>query len=262
MFSIYSSAFNLTKGGFNYAAVKQFSDFVGEDGEVVIAVNTSEDDTADRLWKESESLKNIRLIFTDFSYEDPDLDGKIKNAALQETTNDFKIGLDLDEYIPLWQLPIWQSMAASLQWSALDGFFIPTVDLHGSEDKISTIKAKWYLHKAGLFRGTVNFAKNPDGTHDISKSDSCELIDKDGNLANAEFIMPRHNSFDESLALLESGNVPFVVHTGYLDLQRRIKLNKEFWEKQWSVEGGKPAYVAKDIKDLDKPTVSHKIRIR
>ena len=40
-----------------------------------------------------------RIISTDFDYADPLLDGKIKNEALQATSQEFKIGLDMDERI-------------------------------------------------------------------------------------------------------------------------------------------------------------------
>ena len=113
MFSIYHSAFNLIKHGFVgwENSVKNSCRFADE---VIIAVNTSTDETKEKIAECLSEFSNWRIIDTDFSYQDPWLDGKIKNEALQACTQDFKIQLDLDEYIPLWQKPLWQNLAMQI----------------------------------------------------------------------------------------------------------------------------------------------------
>lgn len=261
MFSIYTSAFNLIEGEFDCSALRKFVDFVGADGEVVVALNKSSDGSEHALKGFAAQFDNLKVVDCDIPYTDPDLDGKVKNVALQATSQRFKIGLDLDEYIPLWQKPLWTSFAYCLEWAPCKAFFIPSVDLYGSKDRVSKISEKWYLHKEGCFRGTVNFARRGDGTHDIMKSDSCELIDSNGNLIQTDSVVPMHNTLEKRIAQLEAGNDPFVVHTGYLDLARRAKLNEKFWSRHWAVENGSEVYIPTELAEFDKKTLPHKLNL-
>ena len=111
MISVYHSAFNLNKHGFTgwQECLRKSCQFADQ---VVVAVNTSEDDTYDTVSSIlKDNAKSSILLKTSFDYQDPWLDGKIKNAALQECNCEFKVQLDLDEYIPSWQRPLWDSMA-------------------------------------------------------------------------------------------------------------------------------------------------------
>ena len=227
MFSIYSSAFNLIKNNFNYTeSINSFCNFADE---VVIAVNKSEDNTLEAL--KSLNFNNLKLIETNFSYQDPLLDGKIKNEALQASKEEFKIGLDMDEYIPLWQKDIWTNLAYQLRFDIYDCYMIPSINLYKDKDHYFSIGHKWYLHKSNLFRGAVNFAKNQNGTVDTSRSDTCELIDSSGNLVSSKM-------FNNHINSLKSKIVPFVVHNGYLNLQDRVLRNKNFWKEHWKIESG------------------------
>lgn len=227
MFSIYTSAFNLIKNNFDY--VESINNFCRFADEVVIAVNKSEDNTFEAL--KSLNLNNLKLIETNFSYQDPLLDGKIKNEALQNTKEEFKIGLDMDEYIPLWQKDIWVNLAYQLRFDTYDCYMIPSINLYKDKEHYFSIGHKWYLHKSNLFRGAVNFARNQNGTVDTSRSDTCELIDSNGNLISSKM-------FDNDINSLRSKIVPFVVHNGYLNLQDRILRNKNFWKEHWKIESG------------------------
>lgn len=243
MISIYTSAFNLIKNKFDYKdALFNFSNLANE---LVIAVNTSEDDTLEVLKEEArQNTKcNIKVISTDFLYTDPLLDGKIKNAALQASTEDVKIGLDMDERIPLWQKGSWMSYATFLKHSQYPAFFIPSVNLYKDENHYFSITKKWYMHKGGLKRGPVNFGLNKDGTVDINKSDTCELIDKDGNLVP---------SMDVSLSDL------FVYHLGYMNLEDKILRNKNFWKNHWSVESGREVEIPLTLDEISKNRIVKK----
>ena len=82
MISVYHSAFNLNKHGFTgwQECLRRSCEFADQ---VVVAVNTSEDDTHDIVSSIlKESAKSSILLKTSFNYQDPWLDGKIKNAAL------------------------------------------------------------------------------------------------------------------------------------------------------------------------------------
>jgi uncharacterized protein YxjI len=256
MFSIYSSAFNIIKNDFEYESfVNNFCQFAEE---VVIAVNKSEDDTLSALEDLQIKNNNLKIISTNFSYEDPLLDGKIKNEALQNTSNLIKIGLDLDEHIPIWQKQIWIEVGEFLiSKKDIGCIMIPSLNLYKDKDHYSTVGRKWYLHKEGYQRGAVNFARKENGTVDTSKSDTCELIDINGNLVPSL-------AFDNSIESLRSGSVPFVVHAGYADLEKRVKRNLNFWHNHWKVESGgeEPKHkVHKDVSEFNESYQVHLLKI-
>lgn len=232
MISIYHSAFNLNKHGFagwQDCLIKScnFAD------EVIVAINTSEDDTEktvlDILNKES---KKFKVINTSFSYDDPWLDGKIKNAALQECTEDFKIQLDLDEYIPTQQRHLWDNLCFNLKFNYnIQCIAVPSVDLYKNLQHYKSINHKQYLHKGLAYRAPQIGARKPDGTINTLMSDGCDLVDENGN-----FIAT--HGLDKRLEALESNQIPFVVHMGYVNLDSRLKRNHEFWNEHWYIEGG------------------------
>ena len=266
MFSIYSSAFNLIKNDFNYKeAIDNFCKFAEE---VVIAVNTSEDDTLQVLQNLSSEYTNLKIISTDFDYADPLLDGKIKNEALQATSQEFKIGLDMDERIPFYAKYNWINLASVLRFSESFGLLIPSINLWGDKESIrwdnkENVKFKWYLHKEGLYRGAHKESIKEDGHVDIEKSDTCDLVDKEGNLVKCD------HHFDNNVHTLEdyrtflNANLIYVFHLGHLDFDKKINLNKNFWKKHWETESGKEVTnVATSKKDLSKfQTQKHTLRL-
>jgi glycosyltransferase involved in cell wall biosynthesis len=255
MISIYSSAFNLLKNKFDFEwSIKNFTSFADE---VVIAVNNSTDDTLQELKKLECKFCNLRLVECNYSYEDPLLDGKIKNFALQNTTQDYCISLDMDEYIPSWQYMLWRTLAYSLGQDNCDCYMIPSVNLYKDNDHYFSITSKWYLHKTGLFRGAVNFAKNSDGTIDTSKSDSCELLNVSGDLVKSR---ATPNSIED----LRTNSYPFVIHTGYKSLEDRVLRNQNFWIKHWKTESGGDApkhKVHENINEFTETPIKHSLYI-
>jgi hypothetical protein len=257
MISIYSSAFNLIKNNFNYKySVKNFCAMADE---VVICVNTSEDETLSVLTSEQRLYNNLKIISSDIPYSDYLLDGKIKNLALQSTssTHQIKIGLDMDEYIPIWQKPIWYAAASNLIYDNSQSYMIPSINLYKTYEYYSSITPKWYMHKSGLFRGPVNFAIKNNGFIDTTKSDTCELIDSNGNLVLCK-------AFPSDIQSLRGNNLPFVVHTGYLSLENRLLRNKNFWLKHWLLEsGGEPPIhkVHESMDDFQEQFQEHRLKI-
>lgn len=255
MISIYSSAFNLIKNKFDYhSTIDRFCKIADE---VIIAVNNSEDETYECIQKLTKDYYNLKIINTNFSYEDPLLDGKIKNSALQESTMSIKIGLDMDEYIPLWQKNIWLLLAHNLLEDKCLCYMIPSINLYKDEHHYFSITPKWYMHKSGLFRGPVNFGKKENGLIDTSKSDTCELIDSHGNLVYSKVTPTQIES-------LRNNTAPFVVHTGYLSLSNRLLRNKNFWKKHWLIESGgenPPHKIHESLEDFDYQTKQHKLSI-
>lgn len=256
MISIYSSAFNLIKNKFDYKfTIEKFCTLAEE---VVIAVNTSEDNTLDALQSLSVKHNNLKIITSNIPYDDPLLDGKIKNIALQKTTQKIKLGLDMDEYVPEWQKHMWYVLAHMLlRDNACLCYMIPSVNLYMSHEYYFSITPKWYLHKENLFRGPVNFARKSNGYIDINKSDTCELIDENGNL-----VTTRTTPID--IDSLRTRHNPFVVHTGYLSLEDRLTRNQQFWRNHWLVESGgeQPNHKVHDsLQDFDEKYFRHELLI-
>lgn len=255
MISIYTSAFNLLKNKFNYEfSIKQFCLFATE---VVVSVNTSEDDTVSALLDLKSVFNNLIIVESDFDYADPLLDGKIKNNALQNTTMPIKLGLDMDEYVPVQQKELWKQLAQQLLKDDCSAYMIPAINLYKDWDHYFSITPKWYLHKSGLFRGAVNFARKENGTIDTSRSDSCELIDNNGNLVPSKMS-------PADIDTLRSLVFPYVIHTGYLSLEDRLLRNKNFWKKHWLVESGgeEPSHkVHSQISDFTENAMLHGIKL-
>ena len=252
--SIYTSAFNLHKNGFvDWAeSIQRFSEFADE---VVISVNTSEDSTLESIY--DLPFKNLKVVECDISYEDPLLDGKLKNEALQACSGDILVQLDMDEYVPIEQKPLWYNYAKFLFFkeSSIQCYMFPSVNLYKDKNHLKDINAKWYMHKKGLFRGPVNFARKEDGTVDTNKSDTCAILDADGNLANRDELIQ---------ALMDDFAYPFVVHTGYIDLEARLKRNEEFWSEHWRKESGgeaPPHKVHASMEDFTEEAIPHSLKI-
>jgi hypothetical protein len=255
MISIYTSAFNLLKNKFDYKfTINQFAEFATE---IVVCINTSDDNTLEAILELKSIYNNLYVIESHFDYDDPLLDGKIKNTALQATTMPVKLGLDMDEYVPLWQKNMWDHLAKQLLEDNCETYMIPSINLYKDWDHYFSITPKWYLHKRGLFRGPVNFARKPNGTIDTSRSDSCELIDVYGNLVMAKTTTTNIND-------LRTLSYPYVIHTGYLSLENRLLRNSNFWQKHWLVEsGGEPPLhkIHTDMSDFTETTEAHRLKL-
>jgi len=249
MISIYTSAFNVIKNQFDYiGAIDNFTKIADE---TVVAINTSQDlsynafeklfEANDEARQKDPTIGHIKILKTNFSYKDPDLDGKVKNAALQHCKHDICLGIDLDERININQKSIFETYAKHLKNESPYGCtMLPVINLYGDLKHYTDINNKWYLHKReGVFRGTFAGAKNKDGTHDISKSDSCELINKNGCLIPSWSPLSGIENEEIKLRILQEDDVPFIVHLGYLNLNQRATRNKNFWKNHWQVECGR-----------------------
>lgn len=256
MFSIYHSAFNLIKHGFVgwETSVKNSCKFADE---VIIAVNTSSDGTKEAIEETLQDFSNWKIVETDFSYQDPWLDGKIKNTALQTCTQDFKIQLDLDEYIPLWQKPLWENLAMQIALSPVQCAAVASVNLYKDWNHFASITNKQYFHKGQAYRAPSIAARKPDGSINTKMSDGCDLVNADGQFVST-------TATTNNLQSLELGISPFVVHFGYVDLDSRLKRNHEFWHEHWYVEGGgqDPAHtIHMKHEDFEYPYIEHSIKL-
>lgn len=265
MISIYTSGYNLISMGFSWKdTFTHWLAFLNGGGQIVVAVNTSTDDTANKVREffaqyQAENppcSTKIKVVDAAIDYTDREFDGKLKAFALSHCTEPYAILLDCDEIIPPNQRGLWVGMARELERRRnLDALLVPVVDLIGDEQHFKSIASKWYIHRntPNITRGVVGFARRADGTFDTSKSDSCEAIYKDsGELVRAApILMPELPDFLK-IATLESGETPYVIHLGYLNLEQRLK-QTEFWRPHWENREGKAGSQPKTtLADLEK----------
>jgi hypothetical protein len=234
-YSIYTSCFNIIKNNFNYweFTIPKWLDFLenGEKGEIVICINSSEDDTLKIIKDRFSSNNAIKIIESNFDYTDYAFDGKIKNQALQNCKNEICLGLDLDEYLSP-NKASWDNISKQFIKSPYDAVFLPSIDICKDLNYYKSIGAKWYMHKSGLHRGVWEKAKLSNGKIDIKKSDTCELLDENNELCKAIFLVN-----ENSISNIKEYNLPFIIHLGWLNWENREKQNQT-WQPIWSNRAG------------------------
>lgn len=263
MFSLYYSAFNLTKNAFPWREnLLRGVTFAGPDGEVVVAVNKSEDDTLDLINAFAAERPTVKVVTTDHPYTDIEFDGKVKNAALQACTKDLLIQMDLDEWIDSAQRSKWEYYGKQLLMQTVDCYMVPSVDLYGDRKTIRKnhkIGTKFRLHKKGFKRGVWRGGWNGDHIN-TSASDTCELINDRGDLVRCVGIVPDFALQSQFASMLD--DYIYTVHEGYLSLEHRVNINKAIWAEHWSLRSGHSENVETNLDNLAKePTVYHNLKI-
>ena len=229
--SIYSTAFNILDKGFDLKDALDNWFFYAD--EVCVAVNKSVDDTeqAFRQYGEEKGY-NLTVVPVDIDYEDPFCYGKTEDTALQACTGDLLIQQNLDERLGGKKEVIKNLGQQLLNSNEFASFFVPVINLYEDYDHYSNFAAKWYIHKAGLNRGSVSFGIKENGLPDYHKTSTDELIDENGELLPTyPLCSPREPQ--AALEYCESGN-PFVYHLGFVDLEERAKRN-EWWKVFWKM---------------------------
>lgn len=257
--SIYISLFNITKHSFPWQESLDNAAAFAE--EVVVAINTSEDDTFEVISSWAADKPHVKIIKTAFAYDDIEFDGKVKNAALQVCTKDILIQMDADEIIPLGQKKRWVAFANKLYLSNIECYMIPSVDLYGSRDDIRNIPIgnKFRMHKQGFRRGVWAGGRLGDKI-DTSKSDTCELINDKDHLVRCAHIVPEFALQPRFCAILD--DYIYTVHLGYLSLQHRANINKALWADHWRLRSGHEENVETDVDKLAaEPIIKHNLRL-
>lgn len=253
MFSIYTSLFNYSPEKFDI--IETFSNWSKYADKIVIGTFPDQEKELFKvIWREwyngGFSLENgtkkafVDVVSCETSLDDPLFDGKLKNAALQACKTELVIQQDMDERIG-GNLDFWIRFGDSLlkHKETYKAIMLPVIDLYKDFYHYKGIGYKWFLHtKDGCYRGPVNFAKKEGGLIDTEKSDSCELIDEEGNLV----------SYARVTDFVDKGNIsfPHIVHLGYLDLEKRVENNK-FWQPIWSARKGENVDVPTDLASLN-----------
>jgi len=198
--------------------------------EVLVGTTTdSKDRTIELLELFSKKNNKVKIVVTDFKLDSPTFDGDIKNAALLKCSNKYRCLFDLDEFPVLSQRHLWNQLCQILDdyKGDFNGFLIPSINLCKDLNHYKDIGFKFYLHDDKIRRGVVNYAKNKDGSIDISKSDTTDAILESGELG-------RFLSFPNEINLIQSRKdvIPYVFHKWAVDFDKRIEQNN-FWKPVW-----------------------------
>lgn len=236
MLSIYTPLFNVIQNDIRgwQKSISLSAEFADE---LVVAINTSTDNTEEEVRKVLAPYNNWKIVNTSFPREAP-MDGQIKNAAMQACSNEFQLLIDGDEYIQKWMRPLLDNLLFQFKFAPQKCLMLPSIDLFRDENHYKSINLKQYITKKGVYRGISNQARNPDGTANTQISDGTEVLNENGNMV--ESILTTTTLED-----LEYGRIPYIIHEGYLHLDSRLNRGLAFWNEHWMITGGgrKPAHI-------------------
>lgn len=263
--SIYCYLFNARVRSFDLdGAVANFLSFADE--VVIATLAKQEDDTLERLRAyEASSAGRLKVMVSEMDISRNNrFDGDLKTAALQACTHPIRVIADCDErFIPS-QRPVWDQLGQQLlTHPILDGWLLPVVDLYGSPDHIRSgvqLGVKMRMHKDTVKRrGVPPFAERGGGLFDTSRSDSTEPLLAAGGLATFTHAFPTHLLHPSICHMLPG----YVLHYGFVDLQRRAQLGKAFWKEHWEKRSGREENVATTVGQLmnDVELVKHKLKL-
>ena len=266
-YSIYCYAFNVTLRDYDLeGAIENFIKFVGDEGEVVCATIKSEDNTAERLAALTEKFKNFVVVESKLDITKTNRwDGMLKTEAMNACKNKLRIIADIDERFLLDSRLIWDRWSEILlNHQKLDGLLIPVIDLYKGMETIKSngsVGQKFRLHKDTVYaRGVPSFAELEGGLFRTDMSDSTEPIDINGGLCNFVSIVNATHLMPLFVDSLKS--FPYVLHFGFLDLERRAKLGATFWKSEWEKRSGKEENVATSKIQLEQePVIMHGLKI-
>lgn len=215
--------------------------------QIVIAVNTSDDNTATLVREHAKTLLDPRhsvtvdVIDIAIPYTDPEFDGRGKAAAIAAAKYPYVMLLDCDERVMPKQRHLWAQLIHELERNrAIDGFYIPVVDLMGDEQHYKGVGTKCYLHRSGpnITRGVWKGGYREDGSINTESSDTCDAIMADTReLIKAAPLLMQGLPHYITMGQLESGQVPLVLHYGYLDQEQRVR-QSAFWAPVWTQRRG------------------------
>jgi hypothetical protein len=259
--SLATSAFNIRANDFDiFDAANNWIQYVDE---ICIATMESVDDTHEIL----EGLKEIsdipiQIIYNDEDTSIPGWDGRMKNSAHQAASHEVVAQIDLDERMG-GKIEMWRDLAGQLLENdpQIKALLMPSIDLFGSVYTYSKIGAKWYLSvKNGTHRGIVNFAQRDNGKFCRESSDSCEILVEGDSLAPS-IDFTQYSNIQDPLQYCRA-DLPFVWHLGFLDLERRANINKDFWQKTWNSYGVGEVNLETNSKQFEgREVFEHKIPI-
>lgn len=249
----YGYLFNARK--FSFDTEKTVANFCAFFDQVYCATVPSDDDTREVLADLEKRYSNFHVIDSNIKIEgNPLFDGQLKTLAMNNCKNKLRCIVDYDEMMPLSNREKWDKYCEILlNNQEIDGFMIASLDLYGDELKIRSdisVGQKFRLHKDTVYqRGVPNFARRGDGLINTSRSDTTDPISESGELCKFAAITPQmllNPMFVDQLV-----DFPYTLHYGSVDLERRVKIGREFWNDRWQERSGHKENIATSINQLD-----------
>lgn len=256
MFSIYFYLFNIQKLNFDAeSAIKNFTSFADE---VICSTLSYQKEDCDILHSFEKQYPNFKVVETDISLSNNRFDGLLKTAALEKCSQPIRIIADADERFPLSQLRYWKYYGNILSNPILngniDGFLIPVIDLWGNKQYIRKnvqIGQKFRMHKDTIkYRNVLPQADLGNGFFRTDMSDSTEPLTEKMELG-------RFMQLPIDLSPINASKLKdyiYVVHEGYLNLNRRELVNK-WWKPHWEARSNHEENVITDKYILEKEEV-------
>jgi len=229
------------------------SNFTSFFDETVVATIPSEDDTYERLkeWEAKLGVSRFRVVMTDIDITKTNRwDGELKTVALQACSKSTLeeprcyVIMDGDERVCLSYQMLWRATAIALySCPDIDGILIPVIDLMRDElHAREQMGYKFRMHKDTVVqRGVIPEAELGNGLFKTERSDSTEPLLANGQLAR---FVPAKN-----------GIPLYVLHYGFLDAERRAKINREFWREHWKARSGEEPKMVLEANELDNVSV-------
>ena len=210
----------------------------------------------------------LKVIVSDINpLKDNRFDGNLKTLAMKACSKDNLLVIaDCDERFLLSQRPLWDSWGERLMAvQGCDGLMIPVLDLYGSRDTIRADQAvglKFRYHKHTVDRrGVPSYAERANGFLATSQSDTTEPLTRTGQLASFGSVVQNPVVLRPQM-VQGLKDVPFVVHEGWLDLERRAKIGREWWKPRWEERSGKTEDVPLDKAPLlSYPVIKHNLNL-
>jgi len=112
------------------------------------------------------------------------------------------------------------------------------------------------MHKDTVVRrGVLPRAELHNNLINTELSDTTEPLLRNNHLANfAHIINPMYLA---PMFVDDLKNIAHCFHFGFLSLERRVRINNEFWEKAWKDRSGKENNTIRDKNILENTTTIH-----
>tara|TARA_R100000008_G_scaffold4749_1_gene2988 strand:- start:25364 stop:27259 length:1896 start_codon:yes stop_codon:yes gene_type:complete len=226
--------------------------------EVVVVDGGSSDGTWEKLleWSEKEDKLKVFLVERDWDHpRSAVFDGAQKAESRKRCTMEYCWQMDADEVVPEGTLEKVRSFCRS--WpQTVDLVSFPVVEYWGSKNKVrvDVNPWKWRLSKnlPHITHGIPKQMRMQDENGDLYASqgtDGCDYVHAEtfeiiphANFYNEPAHIARHqalNGNNEALKAYEQwlqncvNLLPAVEHFSWMDISRKIKTYKNFWQRHW-----------------------------
>jgi glycosyltransferase involved in cell wall biosynthesis len=249
----YTTVYNAESQG--YPFVETVKSMLGFCDEVCVLDGGSTDNTYSILQELAKNDDRIKLSVHRINFESPDYaresDGMQKARARDLCTGEFCWQMDCDEVVHEEDYEKIIDLCKKFP-NGIDLVCLPVVEYWGGPNKVRAdiMPWKWRLsrNKKNITHGVPRDASLL-GENNLISSDGCDIVDRETNeriqsinFYNAQIDTIRRMAVSgnaEALSKYEtwynavSENIPTVYHYSWYDMERKIRLYKNYWSKFW-----------------------------